>query len=48
MSPDREQFSRKQLLKEFSYFPLSVNLELLDFALQMQHPSIERNIFGLW
>ena len=69
ISPDREQFSRKQFLKESSYFPLSVNLELeekiiykfifciiiiiitiylLDFALQMQQPSNERNIFGLW
>ena len=28
ISPDRESFSLKQFLKEFSYFPLSVNLEL--------------------
>ena len=28
ISPDRETFSLKQFRKEFSYFPLSVNLEL--------------------
>ena len=25
-----------------------MNLELLDFALQMQQPTEERNTFGLW
>ena len=40
--------SLKHGVNEFSYFPLSVNLELLDLALQMQHPSLERNTLGLW
>ena len=38
----------KQLLKDVSYLPLLVNLELLDFALQIQQPLGDRKIFGLW
>ena len=50
MSPCLLWFSSslKHWLKAFSYFPLSVNLELLDLALQMQHPSLERKTLGLW
>ena len=40
--------SLKHRVKEFSYLPLSVNLELLDLALQMQHPSPDLNTLGLW
>ena len=40
--------SLKHCKKEFSYFELSVNLELLDFALQIQQPSTDLNTLGLW
>jgi len=48
MSPSRASSSRKQFENSLSYFSLSVNLELLDLALQMQQPSTDLKIFGLW
>jgi len=47
-SPCRDSDILKQLLKDVSYLLLLVNLELLDFALQMQQPLWDRKIFGLW
>lgn len=35
-------------MKSFSYFFESVNRELLDLALHMQHPCADRYTFGLW
>ena len=48
ISPPRGSERRKQLEKKSSYFPLEVNLELLDFALQMQQPAAVLYSFGLW
>merc|ERR1712038_1276919 len=49
MSPLRAPSATlKQGEKALSYLPLSVNLELLDLALQMQQPSTDLNTLGLW
>ena len=48
ISPPRGSERWKQLEKKSSYFPLDVKRELLDLALQMQHPSAVLYSFGLW
>lgn len=42
ISPDLFSLIRKHFSNSGSYFLLSVNLELEDFALQMQHPLTDR------
>ena len=51
ISPDRlgqAEGRRKHFWKRFSYLSLVVNLELLDFARQMQQPPIDRYTRGRW
>ena len=42
MSPPLASDSRKHFLKNSSYLLLPVNLELLDLALHMQQPGVDR------
>lgn len=48
ISPLRCSSNWKHFTKSSSYFLLSVNLELLDLALQIQQPVVDRYTFGLW
>lgn len=48
ISPQRGDASWKHSIKSSSYFFESVNRELLDLALHMQHPCVDRYTFGLW
>lgn len=48
ISPPRFSLIRKQRSNSASYFLLSVKRDDDDLALQIQHPKLERYIFGLW
>jgi hypothetical protein len=48
ISPCRGSANLKHFMKSSSYFLLSVNLELLDLALQIQHPVDDLYTLGLW